>query len=254
MIERRYGGHLVLQFPSLLGFPELRHGVFTRNGGCSSPPFRSLNVGLGVGDDPAHVARNRQLVAECFDGAEWVYLKQVHGDGVHLVAAPGPASGGGGALVGDAVVTHLRNRMLAVQVADCQAVLLYDPIRHVIANVHSGWRGSILDILDKTVRTMVDRYACLAGDVFAGIGPSLGPCCGEFVNYRDEIPSALWQYKDESDHFDFWAASRDQLCQAGVPEDNIHISRICTRCNIDSFFSYRAEGRTGRFPVAIGMV
>jgi hypothetical protein len=87
----------------------------------------------------------------------------------------------------------------------------------------------------------------------AGIGPSLGPCCAEFVNYRQEIPSGLWAYRRDTVYFDFWAMTRDQLNAAGVCEDHIETSRLCTRCNSDRFFSYRGEKRTGRFPAVIGL-
>lgn len=100
---------------------------------------------------------------------------------------------------------------------------------------------------------MKSRYGCRAADVHAGIGPSLGPCCAEFKNYRSEIPRHLWDYRGPDDHFDFWAMSRDQLRQAGVPAGNIVSSRLCTRCRTDLFFSYRGEKVTGRFAALIGV-
>ena len=68
-----------------------------------------------------------------------------------------------------------------------------------------------------------------------------------------EIPKIFGQYKTPTDHFDFWAISRDQLADAGVPGQNIEISNVCTRCNSAVFFSYRGEGRTGRFASIIGL-
>ena len=84
-----------------------------------------------------------------------------------------------------------------------------------------------------------------AGDLIAAIGPSLGPCCAEFVHYRKEIPRSFWPYKNADHHFNFWAISHDQLCEAGVPTEHIFASKLCTRCHADRFFSYRGEGTTG---------
>jgi copper oxidase (laccase) domain-containing protein len=89
--------------------------------------------------------------------------------------------------------------------------------------------------------------------MLAGIGPSLGPCCAEFINYREEIPQVYWRYKDADHNFDFWSLSREQLLHAGVPAKNIETSRICTRCRTDEFFSYRAAKTTGRFAAVIGL-
>ena len=93
----------------------------------------------------------------------------------------------------------------------------------------------------------------LTENILAGIGPSLGPCCGEFVNYRKELPEGFWKYGDDANRFDFWAVSRDQLTASGVREKNIHLSRLCTKCRTDLFFSYRGEGTTGRFMAVIGL-
>lgn len=253
MVESGEDGLRFHQFPNLLSFPELRHAVFTRIGGCSPRSFRSLNVGLGVGDHPAKVEKNRDTISKCFDGRDLVFVRQVHGNGVRIFAQPEGTTNGAAPFEGDAAVTDLRNRMLVIQVADCQAILLYDPVRHVIGNVHSGWRGSTLNIVGETIGMMVSHFSSAPEDILAGVSPSLGPCCAEFVNYRDEIPSRFWKYRDNGDLFDFWAISHDQLCGAGVREENIHISRICTKCNTDRFFSYRGEGQTGRFAVLIGL-
>ncbi|HUT43902.1 MAG TPA: laccase domain-containing protein, partial [Desulfobacterales bacterium] len=123
----------------------------------------------------------------------------------------------------------------------------------VVANVHSGWRGSINNIIGCTLKVMENSFGCRSRDVVAGIGPSLGPCCAEFVNYKKEIPEAFWKYKNDTNHFDFWSISRDQLCEAGVLFENVDLSRMCTKCDSNRFFSFRGEGTTGRFAALIGL-
>ena len=244
------------QFEHLQKYPTIRHGIFTRHFGHSTGDFQSLNVSLDLGDAADHVRKNRNLVSRVIEGRDLVFVNQVHGDQVVILNPKNIDSYGGLQRVlgtGDALVTNVSGKFLTTQLADCQSILLYDPSRHVVANVHSGWRGSIKNILGRTVGVMKKYFKCYSADIIAGIGPSLGPCCAEFVNYRKEIPQIFWRYKSADDHFDFWTLSRDQLTHAGVRAENVETSRICTKCNTETFFSYRGEGQTGRFAAVIGL-
>jgi YfiH family protein len=256
LILRNENGAAYYQFEQLAAFNEVTHGVFLRTPGCSQAPYDHLNVSLAVGDDASRVERNRRLVQRCLEAPELVFAHQIHSNGVLVIDgrpmhthAPKRAA----VREGDAMVTNQPGRFLVVQVADCQPILMFDPRCRVVANVHAGWRGSVANIVGRTLRVMHRRFGCMAEDVRVGIGPSLGPCCAEFVHYRQEIPEPLWAYRHDSVHFDFWAMSRDQLVAAGVPENHIHISGFCTKCNTDRFFSFRGEKKTGRFPAVIGL-
>ncbi len=245
----------IYEFPGLSAFSEIRHGIFTRKGGTSPPPFSSLNVSLDVGDNACLVEKNKTKVSAYFNKDELVFTHQVHGSDVLVFKnadtdRPGPDKV---VLEGDAMITDVPGKMLAIKAADCQPVFLFDPVQKVVANIHSGWRGSLQNIIKSTLNRMKSDFSCNPSNIIAGIGPSLGPCCGEFIHFKREIPEPYWKYKDERDHFDFWAISLDQLCAAGVPAENIHISRICTSCHTDLFFSYRKEGITGRFAAVIGL-
>jgi polyphenol oxidase len=242
-------GASYFRFENLSDFPEVAHGVFVRSPGRSEAPFDRLNISRSVGDDPLRVAENRALVARCLGGRELTSVRQVHGSEVVVVDGRPPAS----PPVGDALVTDSPGTFLMIAVADCQAILMYDPQRRVAAGVHSGWRGSIAGIAGRAVAVMRERFGCRPADIRAGIGPSLGPCCAEFVSYRTEIPAELWDYRGEGDRFDFWAMTRDQLTRAGVPGDQVETGGLCTRCRTDLFFSHRGEKRTGRFPAVIGV-
>ena len=141
---------------------------------------------------------------------------------------------------------------MMIQQADCQAVMLYDPVKQAAGIAHVGWRGSVANIIAETVFAMSQTFSTESVDIIAAISPSLGPCCAEFVNYRSELPAALHGYQVRPNYFNFWAISRDQLCAAGVRPENIHIAEICTCCNHD-FFSYRRDRDTGRFASVIGI-
>jgi hypothetical protein len=211
---------------------------------------------MGVGDNKTRVLRNRDLIRRSINADMLLFANQVHGDRVAVFRrGDGRTAGNPTALepTADAMVTNRLDWYPVIQVADCQAVLLYEPNRRVVANIHCGWRGSIQNIIGRTVRIMVDDFSCEPGRILAGIGPSLGPCCAEFVNYEAEIPREMWPYKNSKDCFDFWSVSAGQLMASGVPKQNVEIAGICTRCRTDEFFSYRGEKRTGRFAAVIGL-
>ncbi len=256
MRPEREGELDCFRFAHLLHLDGVRHAVFGRQGGVSRGAYRSLNVSYGCGDDPACVAENRRRIARWSGAQDVVYLNQVHGDRVLVLKAgctAAPAGKQEPPATADAVVTDIEHKFLAIQVADCQAVLMYDPQCRVIANVHCGWRGSVQNILQKTVRVMADAFGCRAPDIRAGIGPSLGPCCAEFVNYRLELPPAFHRYMLRGRRFDFWAISRHQLLAAGLAEPHITVGGRCTRCDSRHFYSYRARRITGRFAAVIGL-
>jgi len=236
-----------LQFP-ILAEPRLAHGVFHRHGGASPAPWDSLNVGLAVGDAPERVAGNRRHIRRALGLAALAAARQVHGDGV-AVLHEAPA----GELDGiDAMVTDVPGLGLMIQQADCQAVLFFDPVNRAVGIAHSGWRGSVANIIAKTVATMSASYGTDPGKLRAAVSPSLGPCCGEFVNHRRELPDSFRAFEVRPDHFDFWAVSRHQLGQAGVRDENITVAGVCTVCD-RRFFSYRRDGTTGRNGSVIGL-
>ena len=279
MIVKKNNGVSFFEFPKLAGLSGILHGVFTRKNGKSKGSFRSLNVSFGVGDNDQAVLENRTIISRCINEKDLFYLDQVHGTRIvvfskehHFYRVFDTADcfmGEYSEILGgqtdtfsidselrfeaDAIVTDIPSKFLVIQVADCQSVLIYDPVQEVVANVHSGWRGSINNIIGCTLKVMENSFGCRSRDIVAGIGPSLGPCCAEFVNYKKEIPESFWKYKNDTNHFDFWSISRDQFCEAGVLFENVDLSRMCTKCDSNRFFSFRGEGTTGRFAALIGL-
>jgi YfiH family protein len=244
------------QYTALNDFPGLTHAMVCRNGGFSQPPFDGMNLSLGLGDRPEAVTDNRKRLLTIMGGRVHVYIRQNHGTSIRVIkrdaygqreairTEPGAA---------DALITDVPGIRLLVQTADCQAVMIFDPRARVVANVHCGWRGSATNIIGNTVLKMVSEFGCRPKQMTAAIGPSLGPCCAEFINYENEIPRQLWPFRVGVNHFDFWRISRHQLVTAGLPDGNVHGPAICTRCNPHLFFSYRGAWETGRFASLIGM-
>jgi len=219
-----------------------RHRFFDRSGGVSCGSFASLNLSYHVGDDPESVTANRLHAKQSLGIDRLVSARQVHGEQVHVVESP--VSGDREVDGYDALVTAERGIGLMIQQADCQAVLLHEPAAQVIAAIHCGWRGSVAGIIGKTIRVMVDRYPVDRARIKAYIGPSLGPCCAEFVNYHSELPASLHRFQVRPHYFDFWQISAHQLIESGVRQNHIVLPTICTSCSAD-YFSYRRSRRQG---------
>jgi YfiH family protein len=241
------------QFPKLSGLDGFFHGIFLRRVAERRYPSVDFNLGMGCGTPDDRVRENRRRMLEVFGkDLVGVFAHQTHGTQVGIWNSA-PKTAAEVRLDGDALVTNRESSALVIQTADCQAIIIIDPVRRVVANVHSGWRGSVGDIVGRTIRTMTAEFGCRPRDMQCGIGPSLGPCCAEFVNYRDELPVSFRAYRRSGDHFDFWEISRNQLLDAGIPADRISVSGICTKCNPHLFFSYRGNPQTGRFATVVGI-
>ncbi len=234
------------RFQRLSLFPEIRHGIFTRCGGVSPAPFATLNVGDSVGDRPENVKTNLKKIRRVFGAESMVQMNQAHGCGI-LVIRQDIYHGALRYPLADAVITDACGVVLLVKQADCQGVIVYDPHKKIIANVHCGWRGNVQNILGRVVLTMKREFGCKGSDLVAAIGPSLGPCCAEFSDYEHLFPEIFYNFLVLENHMNLWAVSRRQLQEAGLHGQNIEIAGICTRCTTDWFYSFRGEGRTGRF-------
>lgn len=251
-------------------FPRLnnlgvRHGISTRLRGLSEPPYHSLNLALHVGDDVNHVLKNRQHFCSALNmnPEKVVTAEQVHGSKIAIVTE---ADIGKGAFAyseslaaTDALITAVPEIPLMLFFADCVPVIIFDPRQKVIAVCHAGWRGTVDKIAQKTILNMESNFGTAPQDCLVGIGPSVGSCCYEVdaaVAAKVQANFADWQQllrpNDLRWQLDLWAANRAQLHEIGVLKQNILNSGICTSCNVDLFFSYRAErGLTGRIGAVV---
>lgn len=219
------------------------HAFFsTRNGGTSTGPYRSLNLGILTDDDPARVTENRHLVAAAAGvRAERVAMGwQVHGSELKEWREPPSdrayAEPGDKELVRvDGHLTSERGIGLLVLVADCFPVALSDGER--IAMLHCGWRPLAGGIIEKAVATFNGRPT-------AAVGPGIGGCCYEV---GPEVLAAFEDLDSVADGrmLDLRAVISRKLAAAGVPRVE-HVDH-CTSCRPDLYFSHRRDGGvTGR--------
>ncbi len=234
--------------PVFEGMDGFYHGFFGRNYGFGLKPFDSLNISFDVGDEESAVIKNRKKILNEFCFEKMVSANQVHGDGFYISRPSDGENGEESKSVGDAdiLLTDNPGQLILIKTADCQPVILADPVNKACAVVHSGWKGSVLNVISKAIYLMIDSFGSDPSEIKAAVGPALGCCCAEFINYKKEIPEKLWKYRVGKYNFDFREMSKNQLYESGIRNKNIWVDQRCTKCNTDIFFSYRAEKITGR--------
>ena len=268
--------------------PWLVHGFSMRPGGTSTCyEGRSLNLGFTKEDARECVEENRRLLLLALGadthGQPWplVANRQIHSDIIHVLRTPNPSL-----LAGDGLVTNVPGIAIAVLTADCLPVLLVDKKNRVAGAFHAGWRGTVKRIVEKGVGVMRHQFASRPEDIHAAIGPGIQKCCyGVGHELKSEFESQfgyaadLFHEEQQPDpvrekypllflnarapghgdpciklHLDLSEANHRQLIDAGVPEKQITISRECTACHTEKFFSHRAErGRSGRMMAVVGL-
>jgi polyphenol oxidase len=222
----------------------VRWGFTDREGGTSAAPFGSLNLGGKVGDDPVAVESNRSLVAGAMGvrADRLLFVRQVHGPDVVEVDGPW---GSDGAPEADGMVTTEPGLALGALVADCTPVLLADPAKGVIGAVHAGRPGMTKGVVGVAVARMRDLGA---SDIHAVVGPSVCARCyevpealrAEAAARSPESAAVSWT---GTPAIDVAAGVVAQLASAGA---TVHWVAGCARED-DRLFSYRRDGRTGRY-------
>jgi YfiH family protein len=221
----------------------------TREGGFSTGPYESLNLGLLTGDHREVVIRNRHRLAEGagVDPENVVMGWQVHGTEIKEWAGPDSEAAfldpQGGHLKVDGHLTRLPDVAALVLVADCLPVAIAGD--GAVAMLHCGWRGLAGGLIAKAAeRTQADPRASATAGIGAAVGPGIGACCYEV---GDEVLEAFAGYHDVADGrmLNLRAIAEQQLRAAGI-EQIEHVD-YCTSCHPELFFSHRRDaGVTGR--------
>lgn len=153
----------------------------------------------------------------------------------------------------DGLVTNLKQVALTIVTADCQAILLYDPVNKVIGNIHSGWKGTLNKIVKNAIELMIDEFKCDPKNIMAFICPSILKCCFEVGQdvvdmFKDNFEYIdQYIYKCDSEeveqkyYIDTVSININMMKQMGLLKEKIYYSDICTKCNPNIYHSYRVE-------------
>lgn len=251
-----------LQFPAFLRWPFLRHGFSTRTGGASKGCFSSMNFSFDKGDDPACVRENYRRMAEAIGVSleSFVVARQTHTTNIRMVTE---ADRGAGVMKErpyrdvDGLMTNVPGITLVTFHADCIPIYIADPVRHAVALLHAGWKGTVSGIAGRAVRMMREAYESDPGDLLVGIGPGISSRCYEV---GEDVAACVREAFEEADcrellicphtdrngilrwQLDLKRANQKILLHSGVQQQAIHISELCTRENSHRIFSHRAAG------------
>ena len=173
-----------------------------------------------------------------------LFLEQVHEDTV-VLAEEYPVENSATFARADSIITPLRGLCPVIRTADCVPLFIYDPVHAVLAAVHSGWRGTQMDIAGKTVSLMREQYRSSSADLRAYILPSIGPQSYEIQQDVARHFPACTGTSNGRMLLDLWACISDSLVAAGVPAHAVENARICCYENNEDFFSHR-RGDIGR--------
>lgn len=248
---------IFLSWPCLDGMKFVRHGFSTRLGGVSEGFFSGMNLSFTRGDKEDAVRENYDRIAEAigFETKNIVCSDQTHTTNIRVVTKEDCGKGVCREKEYtdiDGLVTNVPGVVLATFFADCVPVYLVDPVAKAIGLVHSGWRGTVDNIIAEAVKTMKKEYGTDPANLVAAIGPSICSHCYEIsvdvaVRFKEAYPEN--EYEDMMEdhhngkyHLDLWKACRYNLIGAGVPPEQIEGPNLCTCCNPEFLFSHRATG------------
>lgn len=246
-----------LEFRSFADTGVVRHGFSTRLGGVSTGCYASMNLSFDRGDDPQAVMENFRRIGNAMGVSceDMVLSQQTHTTNVRIVTGN---DRGKGILRPrdytdvDGLVTDEPGVCLVTSYADCVPLYFLDPVKKVIGLSHSGWRGTVGKIGEKTVRIMEKTYGCDPADLLAAVGPSVCRDCYEvsedvIEKFKEAFDKKRWPqlfYKknDGKYQLDLWKANEFVFLESGIRKDHITVTNLCTHCNSGILYSHRADG------------
>ncbi len=252
-------GVTYLTFKNLDAHSEfLTHAFSTRLGGVSSGHLGTMDLSFNRGDDLANVMENHRRLAEAvgYDHTKLVFSNQVHETRIYKATAKDAGKGitkESDIIEYDGLMTDVVGLPLITFYADCVPIYFYDPVNHVAAMNHSGWRGTVKNISSHMVSNLKKEYGVEPENLICAIGPSICKSCYEVSqDVVDEFEKAGYSHQETRDIItpkqggkyllDLHKANFYNLTGAGVRQENISITDICTCCNKDFLFSHRASG------------
>ena len=246
-----------LSFPMFRDTGLVTDGFSTRLGGVSEGCFSSLNLSFDRGDDRAAVEENFRRMGEALGVRceDMVLSQQTHTTNIRIVTDEDRGKG----ITRerdytdiDGLITTVPGICLVTTYADCVRLYFLDPVKKVIALSHSGWRGTVGKIGKKTVELMHDNFGSDPADILAAVGPSVCQDCYEVSadvtdRFKEVFDRSAWdelfyEKPDGKYQLDLWKANEKIFLEAGIREDHIAVTNVCTHCNSGILYSHRAMG------------
>ncbi len=255
--HHKKGGLEYITIPSFDDTGLVTHCFTTRLGGVSSGECRSLNLGFNRNDSEENVIKNYKIITNRIDVEyeKLVFSNQVHEDKIEIVSTDDMGQGLGHLKGVDGLITNQPGIPLITFYADCVPLFFLDPIKKVIGLVHSGWRGTVKKIGEKTIEKMNNEYGCRPQNILVAIGPSIGKChfevdqpvIEEFIkSYGEQALKFIKKKKNDKYYIDLWQLNILQFLNKGITEQNITLAKECTYCHKHMYFSHRGDkGKTG---------
>lgn len=239
-------------------FPTERVSVFitTTQGGISTGAYASLNLSPYSGDDADCVSENQERLADEINvSIDNLYIPyQTHNDKVAIIDNDFLQKSDfekAKLLNGiDALITDQKDICIGVTTADCVPILIFDPVQHVLAAIHAGWKGTVVRIAEKTIEKMTEQFDSKPQDLVTGIGPCISQ---KHFEVGDEVVEAFIRagftiadiaYRNTESrkmHINLELANKLLLIEAGIDNKNIEIANLCTYSNPKLFFSARRQ-------------
>lgn len=250
-------GVTYLSFPALEQTGLVSHAFSTKFGGVSEGIYATMNFSFTRDDLKEHVSENYRRMANALgvDRNRMVLSCQTHTTNVRKVTE---ADCGKGVVRErdyrdvDGLITNVPGITLVTFYADCVPLYIVDPVHKAIGLSHSGWRGTVNHMGQRTLEAMKEAYGTEARDVIVCIGPSICQDCYEVSGdvaekfehaFPEEYKTELLEEKENGKfQLNLWRANELVFQEAGVPEEQIHTTNICTKCNSDYLFSHRVMG------------
>ena len=245
-----------LVYNSLSEIKFIKHGFSTRLGGVSEGIFKSMNLAFNRGDYPDCVIENYRRICDSI-GLDFYSLTASAQDHHTFVRRVTSADKGVGIYKPrdmqsvDALITNEPGLTLVTYYADCTPLFFVDTKRQAIGLAHAGWRGTVGRIGGKVIAEMTERFGTNPSDLVCAIGPAISKCCyevdkacaDEFYKLED-LDNSKFIFPTENNKFmiDLLETNRQILVKAGVREENITVSDLCTKCNSSLLWSHRATG------------
>ena len=242
----------IIRSEILSRYHQIVFGMSTRNGGVS-PGGLGMNLSFNVGDDKVNVIENRRR----FFGAlhigldELAFPLQCHSDTVK------PITMWGGYEDCDGLATSEFGVFIAISVADCVPIFLFDPVTRSVAGIHAGWRGTSSGIARNAIGLLSTDFGVNASDIVAFVGPAAGKCCYEVGSDVATLfdPEFVDKGEDGKWKVDLKGANFNGLVSAGVSPSNIEQHDGCTIHETEHYHSHRRDGvSSGRMMSVIGIV